>query len=217
MIQGKYFSIYKGLVVQDNDPLQSGRVKVYIPYLHIGLLPLEQEKFDQNVNFGSLGKNMNEPNRNNIDYTQYIESIKNKLPWCPVLMPITGETGNAKYNSDTKLSSPSDSNSYPSTLVAGNAELGGGPGEIYENTTSIWANGAAAGGFQSNPNAGAFGYNKKYNAAKGNFAIPSVNTQVWIMFNDGNPEAPLVVGVAPSTLDWQQISDQTTYPGEFSN
>lgn len=217
MMNNKYASIYKGLVVQDNDPMQSGRVKVFIPYLHAGLLPLEPDKFEQNINFGSLGKNMNEQNKKDVDITQYIEIIKNKLPWCPVVMPVTGETGNAKYNSDTKLSSPSDSNSYASTLVAGDAELGGGPGEIYENTTSVWANGAAAGGFQANANAGAFGYSKKYNAAKGNFAVPSVNTQVWIMFSDGNPEVPIVVGVAPSTLDWQQNSDQSTYPGEFSN
>ena len=216
-MKNTYNSIYKGLVVQDNDPLQAGRVKVFIPYLHAGLLPLDDSKYEQNINFGTLGKNVNEQNKKNIDLTDYLEIIKNKLPWCPVIMPITGETGNAKYNSETKLSSPSDSNSYASTLVAGNAELGGGPGDIYENETSIWANGAAAGGVQANPNAGAFGYSKKYNSAKGNFAIPSVNTQVWVMFSDGNPESPIVVGVAPSTLDWQQNTDQSTYPGGFSN
>lgn len=217
MIPGKYMSIYKGMVVQDNDPMQGGRVKVFIPYLHAGSINFDPSKYDQNVNFGALGTNLNNQNKNNIDLTQYIDIIRDKLPWCPVIMPITGETGNAKFNSKTKISSPSDSNSYASTLVADDTELGGGPGEIYKNTTSIWANGAAAGGFQSNPNAGAFAYNKKYNVAKGNFAIPSVNTQVWVMLCDGNPEAPVVVGVAPTTLDWQQNTDNVTYPNQYSN
>lgn len=213
----KYYSIYKGLVVQDNDPLQSGRVKVFIPYLHAGLLPLEENQYNENINLGVLGKNINEQNTGNIDITLYLDVLKDKLPWCPVVMPITGETGNIKYNTETKLGSPSDSNSYASTLVAGEAELGGGPGDIYENETSVWANGAVAGGFQANHTAGSFGYNKRYNTAKGNFAIPSVNTQVWVMFCDGNPEAPVVIGVSPTSLDWQQNIDTLTYPGEYSN
>lgn len=214
---GEYNTIYKGLVIQNDDPSQSGRVKVFVPFLNAGLLPLTQNQFDENINFGLLGKNVNKQNKGQVDLTEYVEILKSKLPWCHVIMPITGETGNAKYNSATGLSTPSDSDSPASSLALTDTELGGGPAELLGDVTSVWGSGAAAGGIVASPNPGGFNLDKGYNSAKGNFAIPSVNSQVWVTFMNGDPQFPIVIGSAPSTLDFQQNVTPTGYPGSYEN
>lgn len=216
----RYSSIYRGIIIQNDDPSQSGRVKVFVPPVHSSLLSLSEEEFDQSVNFGTFGKNVNKQNKGNVDLTKYMETLKSKLPWAQVLQPIVGETGNAKYNSSTGLGTPSDSNDYESSIaVSEDSELGGGAEEIYgsSNVTSIWSSGGAAGGVTASPSSGSFNYNKKHNSAKGSFAIPSVNTQVWVIFIDGNPNIPLVIGVSPSTTDWQQSTYPSAYPGSYEN
>jgi hypothetical protein len=211
---------YKGIVIQNDDPSQGGRVKVFIPLIHTSLLPLTEQDYGKNVNFGTFGKNINNQNKDQVDLTNYMEVLKQKLPWATVLQPIVGETGNAKFNSATTLSTPSDSNDYEASLaINSDTELGGGPGELYGdgNITSIWASGAAAGGVVSSPSAGSFNYNKKHNSSKGTFAVPSVNTQVWVAFLDGNPQVPIVLGAAPSTTDFQQNVFPSAYPGSYEN
>jgi hypothetical protein len=216
----KYTSIYKGVIIQNDDPSQSGRVKVFVPLVHTSLLPYGEKEFDKNINFGLFGKNINKQNKGQVDLTESMEILKQKIPWANVLQPIVGETGNAKFNNSTGLSTPSDSNDYKSSIaVNSESELGGGPGELYGDgkVSSIWASSAAAGGTVSSPTANSFNYNKNYNSAKGNFAIPSVNTQVWVIFIDGNPQVPLVIGAAPSTTDWQQNVFPSAYPGSYEN
>ena len=216
----RYTSIYRGVVIQNDDPSQSGRVKVFVPQVHASLLPLDDKDYDQSINFGVFGKNVNKQNKNQVDITNYMETLKQKVSWAQVLQPIVGETGNAKYNSSTGLGTPSDSNDYESSLaVSEDSELGGGAEEIYgsSNVTSVWSSGAAAGGVTASPSSGSFNYNKKHNSAKGTFAVPSVNTQVWVIFIDGNPNVPLVIGVSPSTSDWQQSVYPSAYPGSYEN
>ena len=72
----QYNTTYKGVVVQNDDPSQSGRVKVFVPYLHASLLPLTQNQYDENINFGMFGKNVNQQNKNQIDLTLYSEKYK---------------------------------------------------------------------------------------------------------------------------------------------
>ena len=161
----KYTSIYKGVVIQNDDPSQSGRVKVFVPLIHTSLLPFSEKEYSKNINFGVFGKNINKQNKGQVDLTDSMETLKQKLPWASVLQPIVGETGNAKFNSSSTLSTPSDSNDYEASIALNSdSELGGGAGELYSegNVSSVWASGAAAGGTVSSPSAGAFNYNKKH-------------------------------------------------------
>ena len=218
--QLKYNSIYKGVIIQNDDPSQSGRVKVFVPLIHTSLLSFSDKEYNKNINFGVFGKNINKQNKDQVDLTEFMEVLKQKLPWASVLQPIVGETGNAKFNSASTLSTPSDSNDYEASIaINSESELGGGAGELYGdgNVSSIWASSAAAGGTVSSPSATGFNYNKKHNSSKGTFAVPSVNTQVWIIFLEGNPQVPLVVGAAPSTNDWQQNVYPSAYPGSYEN
>ena len=213
----QYNTTYKGVVVQNDDPSQSGRVKVFVPYLHASLLPLTQNQYDENINFGMFGKNVNQQNKNQIDLTEYVETLKSKLPWCNVIMPITGETGNAKFNNATGLATPSDSDSPEAALALSDSELGGGPLDLYGDISNVWGSGAAAGGVVATPNPGGYNLDKGYGAGKGNFAVPSVNSQVWVNFMNGDPQFPVIVGAAPSTLDFQQNIDPSGYPGTYEN
>jgi hypothetical protein len=218
--QQKYNSIYKGVIIQNDDPSQSGRVKVFVPLIHTSLLTFSDKEYNKNINFGVFGKNINKQNKDQVDLTEFMEVLKQKLPWANVLQPIVGETGNAKFNSASTLSTPSDSNDYESSIaINSESELGGGAGELYGdgNVSSIWASSAAAGGNVSSPSATSFNYNKKHNSSKGTFAVPSVNTQVWVIFLEGNPQVPLIVGAAPSTNDWQQNVYPSAYPGSYEN
>ena len=53
-----YKSIYKGIVVQNDDPLQGGRVKVFVPDIHFSLLGIEKEQAVNDLYFGFFGKNI---------------------------------------------------------------------------------------------------------------------------------------------------------------
>jgi hypothetical protein len=213
----KYLSIYKGTIIQNNDPIQGGRVKVFVPIVHATLLPLTKDQYQENVNFGVFGTNVNKQNTGQVDLTQYLKILKQKLPWCPVIMPITGETGNMKYNSSTKTGTPSDSPSRLASLGSETGEIGGGPDDYLKDYTSRWGSSGEIGGSMSNPGTGNFNINKNANMAKGNFAIPSVNSLVWVTFINGDPQFPIVMGAAPAVLDFQQNISPSGYPGTYEN
>ena len=213
-----YKSIYKGIVIQNDDPLQSGRVKVFIPDIHFSLLEVEQDEISKDLNFGFFGKNINESSTpQQIDLTNYIEELKQKLPWALVMQPIVGETGYPKYNSSTRDSSVSDNNDPDSTGLENSTTQKEGPQSLYKGDKNIWGDPAYSGGERVDGNSGTYDVDKPYNLPKGVFTVPSVNTQVWVEFIDGNPFSPIVIGSAPSTSEWQAYANPSTYPGTYEN
>jgi hypothetical protein len=213
-----YKSIYKGIVIQNDDPLQSGRVKVFVPDIHFSLIGLEKQESINNLNFGFFGKNINQlagPRR--VDLTDYIEVLKDKLPWASVLQPIVGETGFPKYNSSSKDSSVSDNNDPSSTGLEISSTQKEGPQALYKDDKNIWGDPAYSGGERVDGNSGTYDVNKPYNLPKGVFTVPSVNTQVWVEFIDGNPFSPIVIGSAPTASEWQAYANPSTYPGTYEN
>lgn len=213
-----YKSIYKGIVIQNDDPLQSGRVKVFVPDIHFSLLGIEKEQSTLDMNFGFFGKNISESSGSQkIDLTDYIEILKQTLPWANVLQPIVGETGFPKYNSSTKESSVSDNNDPTSTSLNQSSTQKEGPQALYKNDKNIWGDPAYSGGERVDGNSGTYDTQKPYNLPKGTFTVPSVNTQVWVEFIDGNPFAPIIIGSAPSTAEWQSFANPSTYPSTYEN
>lgn len=213
-----YKSIYKGIVIQNDDPLQSGRVKVFVPDIHFSLLGLEKEQQINDLYFGFFGKNINESaGPQKVDLTDYIEELKEKLPWANVLQPIVGETGYPKYNSSTKESSVSDNNDPDATSLSESSTQKEGPQALYKEDKNIWGDPSYGGGERVDGNAGTYDTQKPFNLPKGTFTVPSVNTQVWVEFIDGNPFSPIVIGSAPSTSEWQAYASPSTYPGTYEN
>lgn len=213
-----YKSIYKGIVIQNDDPLQGGRVKVFVPYIHFSLIGLSEETSSKDVSLNSFGTNINKENSSSkIDLTEHIETLKTKIGWAPVLQPITGETGFAKYNSRTKTSTVSDSNYPESTDMDGVSFTKQGPGSIYGKDSNVWGDPSISGGDRVDGNSGTYNPNKPTNMPKGTFTVPSVNTQVYVMFVDGDPFAPMVIGVAPTAYEFQAYANPSTYPSTYEN
>lgn len=213
-----YSNIYKGIVVQNDDPMQSGRVKVFVPDIHFSLIGLSKEQTNQSMMFGSFGKNVNQQStKGRIDLTDHIEELKSKLPWALVIQPIVGETGFAKFNSSSKNSTVSDSNDPASTDLGTATTQKEGPQAIYKGDKNVWGDPAYSGGERVDGNPGSYNFEKPYNLPKGNFAIPSVNTQVWVQFIDGNVFSPVVIGAAATAAEWQAHAKPSSYPSTSEN
>lgn len=214
-----YKSIYEGIVIQNNDPAGMGRVKVYIPALHSDLV-LQEQDYQKNINMSNFGTNVQDDSKNSLDLTQYMDVLRKKITqWARVTQPITGETGDLKYHSKTKQSTPSDNQDFDSMFDlqeegSGNVD---GPGGIFEDFQDVWGSQSTSGGFEANPNTGAYPFNKRYHQSKGCGGTIGVNTKVWVQFINGNPLEPLIIGASPSASSTQEWFTPDVQPGKFEN
>ena len=212
-----YKSIYEGIVIQNDDPAGMGRVKVFIPAIHLDLV-LQREDYEQNVNVSNFGENVQADN--SLDITKYLDTLRRKITqWARVVQPIAGETGDLKYNSSDKLSTPSDSQDYDAMydLEEDGANNIDGPGGLYEDFQDVWGSQSTSGGINVNPTTGAYPFNKRNHQSKGSFGTIGVNTHVWVQFVNNNPLEPLVVGAAPSAGSMQEWMTPDIQPGAFEN
>lgn len=213
----EYKSIYEGIVIQNDDPAGIGRVKVFIPALHLDLI-LQEQDYEQNVNMTNFGENVQDSN--SLDLTQYIDILRQKITqWARVVQPIAGETGELKYNSSDRKATPSDSQDYDSMYEFDEEGSGeqDGPGGIFENFQDVWGSQSTSNGINVNPNTGAYPFNKRHHQSKGSFGTIGVNTNVWVTFVNGNPLEPLVVGASPSATSLQEWMTPDIQPGRFEN
>jgi hypothetical protein len=204
---------YRGIVAQNNDPKGLGRVKVFVPHLHLASLDLDPEDYNKEFYFSEFGTNYNKSNPNMIDLTKYVEKIKLKLPWAEVSLPVTGG-GFSSFNSASNRASTSDSPYF----VNQNDEDGStGTSEGALQQTYPPKDAFSASTDTPNPLGSAYISKSYYNAPKGMFGIPQVNTKVWLFFLEGNPNNPVVFGYSPSPNSYNQIYDETTYPSGYEN
>ena len=205
---------YRGVIVQNNDPQKLGRVKIFVPHIHLSLLDLEESDHDKEFYFGEFGTNYQKKDPNLVDLTKYMEKIKLKLPWAEVSLPITGG-GYSSFNSASNKATISDSPSYANQIAEDDGSTGAPAGaEVKANPPSDRFSSSS-----DNPNPLGATYNTQsfYNAPKGMFGIPQVNTKVWVFFLDGNPNTPVVFGYSPSASTYGQIYDDTNHPSGYEN
>lgn len=225
--ENKFTGIYEGIVIQNNDPAGMGRVKVYIPQLHSGLV-LREIDFQKNSNFSNFGENVtdnppqaqqSETPGGDIDITQYIDVLRKKITeWARVIQPITGETGDMKYYSNIKQSTPSDSDDYESSIaVSEENDTVDGPGGRLDGFEDVWSSSGNSGGTDVNPNGGAYPYNKRFHQAKGSFGTIAVNTKVWVIFINGYIGDPLVIGSSPTATAAQGLLTPDIVGSEAEN
>lgn len=215
--QKTYSSIYRGIVIQNNDPAGIGRVKVFIPVLHSNLILQQKDYENENLSFGDFGENINS-DTGSMDITQYIDLLRQKITqWAHVLQPITGETGQTKFNSSNRKTTNSDSDDFDASFDENREGNADGPGAILEGFEDVWSSTSNSGGSQVNPTGGAYNYNKRYNQSKGSFGTIAVNTKVWVIFVNGNLMEPLVVGADPAAAGAQEMFTPDMSPGEYEN
>ena len=241
--QKKYYGNYLGMVIQNNDPSKTGRVKIFIPHIAPSIYE-GWNKIASDKHFKFIGKNIDS------DVTDIIEDLKLLLPWSGCAAPLAGGNSSGRYNAKQKTGSISDSarlqtttNDNPiSTKYALNPDqIGEKPARIYEvnefrvndgfSDTTSYNNGVqdfsltGTGGQANKVNPYSFNYTPSSysNRAKGSFSIPNVGSHVWVFFVDGDPNSPVYFASSFGAQDWNGIYDSDSdthgidYPGSYEN
>ncbi len=91
----KYTHIYKGIVLQNDDPDNMGRVKVWVPQISMTLYDKWNKDRDNDKSFTGLGANLNSSLTPDI-----LQRLKNALPWASTKQPIIGMSAPGLYNND---------------------------------------------------------------------------------------------------------------------
>ncbi len=191
---------YRGIVVKNNDPLLTNRVKVYIPELTNQPYDDWWEKFDT-INVNTPGKNIKSDNWSD---TKMFEEISKLIPWAEQCAPLFGESGNFRYYKDGEISTISDCN-YPEGFEVINTDyptLSGGsfaPAFLYENDSTVLGDAfnTPLGNFTVKCNPYSFSYrpSKHVNKSKGVNGVPEVGSKVWVFHYEGDLNFPIYFGV----------------------
>ena len=225
----KYYGNYLGIVIQNNDPEKSGKIKVWVPHVS----PSVYQRWDDNnkdKSFKFVGKNINS------DLSDIVEDLKSILPWALCAAPLNGASSSGRYNSHDELATISDSNNkddlpFKNNFVKSKYGLnddgiGEKPSRKYEIEDLKVSDAFVNAGDIPFENANKFGYNytptSYSNSAKGSFGVPNVGSHVWIFFDDGDPMSPVYFAVSYGSEDWKSIYDNSSdngldYPGTFEN
>lgn len=89
----QYFDTYRGIVIQNNDPHNAGRVKVFVPEVNITLLKNWNKQLNEDKNITHLGENTG------TSLTPEIQDrLRKMLPWAEVSFPIFGMSSPAFFD-----------------------------------------------------------------------------------------------------------------------
>lgn len=101
----RYYHFYRGIIIQNNDPLKSGRVKVFIPSVNSAMLNEWNQKLTEDDIWNHNGQNVNGFSE------EILNKLKKNLPWGEVAMPLFGMNSNGFFFSPKRISTTSnDSN-----------------------------------------------------------------------------------------------------------
>lgn len=89
----KFEGKYRGIIIQNNDPAHSGRVKVFVPGINLHQTKNWNQKKEEDQIFKVIGQNTNSSITKEILNTQ-----KDKLFWAEVLLPIIGMSSMGYYH-----------------------------------------------------------------------------------------------------------------------
>ena len=230
----KYHGNYLGIIVQNNDPEQRGRVKIWVPHISANVYEnWYQVKEDKEFKF--VGQNIKS------SLNDIIEPLKEILPWAECALPLVGSGGYGRYNNHGEIGTISDSNRYDTiepdedytkTKYSLNEDgIGESPGRKYESS-DLCLNDAFTSSQDgvlngtSRPNKYSYNYRPSTysNKAKGSFSIPNVGAHVWVFHEDGDIGSPVFFALAHDQNSWGGIYDTddneqhgVDYPGAYEN
>lgn len=232
----KVFGNHLAIVVQNNDPEKRGRVKVYVPHISAEIYTgWDETKKDKVFVFPDK--------ETNPDLDRILPYLKNSLPWAEMAMSIFGGCASGRYNAYLRKGTTSDANSWelkenaslnlnltedePTELVNGNR-----PAHLYARELRVndaFTETDTCGNRFVNPYSYNFTPSDYSNLARGSFSIPNVGAHVWVFFNGGDPNYPVVFAAAYGQEDWKRIYTQNKnaeidemfvsedYPESFEN
>ena len=220
MQEEKHYGNYLGIVVQNNDPDQYGRVKIFIPHLtpivYSSWFDQDKDRAIQSI----IGGNIND------DSMPILNELKQILPWAECAAPLVGESATGRFNDYYKFGSASESN-FLSTLVTtttglSTTKIGNSPSHLYDKEVNISDAFTSASDNINRSNPLSYNYtpNSYNNAAKGAFAIPAVGSHIWVFFREGNIQFPVYFAASFGQQDWQSVflsAGDVDYPGTYEN
>lgn len=222
-------SFYLGIVVQNNDPEQRGRIKVWVPHINASVYN-KWYSLKQDRNFKFPGSNISS------DLSLIIDELKDDLPWAEFAGPLVGQSSNGTYNawydsatvSDAPFSFSLSGSNYSNTLGTSynlnTEQIGEKPGAVYEKyqfrPADAFVNSPSTS--KSNPYGASYRPSTYSNAAKGLFSVPNVGAHVWVFFLDGMQNRPAYFATSFGKDAWDSIfkaEDGTAqdYPGAYEN
>ena len=231
----QYNGNFLGIVVQNNDPEQRGRIKVFVPHISATVYKKWNEvKKDKRFKF--LGINIQS------DLSDIVDDLRLMLPWAECAAPLVGENSSGRYNQTKQVGSISDTNKA-ATFVSSPSSTFVDINKVTKYSQNLDAIGEKLGNKYDidfyklhdafvNPLSAAVNNVNKYsysyvpetfsNQAKGSFAVPSVGSHVWVFFNAGDPMKPVYFATSFGSEDWQGIYNARDnhgidYPGAFEN
>ncbi len=212
----KKFGNYLGVVIQNNDPDQYGRVKVFIPHLtSISDSSWLDGQSDRSID-SILGDNVNR------DTSPILNELKQILPWAEYAGPLVGESATGRFNNYNETGTKSYSN-FLSTITEGTSGAdGNAPSSLYDEEVTFNDAFNTAEHYANRPNPLTYNYhpNAYNNAARGSFSIPAVGAHVWVFFREGNIQFPVYFASSYGQEDWAGIFGDkgvNDYPGTYEN
>lgn len=226
----QYLGTYLGIVIQNNDPENRGRVKVWVPHISTVLYD-KWNKAKKNRKFKFPGQNLSS------DLTQDIlDELKAVLPWAEYCAPNMGATGSGRYHAYDDTATVSDSNVVASTQTTtlsassvfakyklNTESIGEKPGFLYQtdagHVTDGFTDTATNKTKYVNKYGNAYKPHAYSNAAKGSFSIPNVGSHIWVFFREGNSMYPVYFGASFGQEDFRGIfgDDYQDYPESYEN
>ena len=232
MSGAKYNGMYVGIVVQNNDPENRGRVKVYVPHVNAGVYE-NWYGVKKDKSFRFIGRNVDS------DLSDILAELKVILPWAEQANPLAGQSSTGRYNAYLNAGSVSDTNTLtnfepisgytPSKYSLNKEGIGEKPSRKYEveslrvsDAFTSAENDGPAGSRRPNKYSYMYRPTSYSNCAKGIFGIPNVGAHVWCFFEDGNPNDPIFFAAAFGKDDWQSIygnaeDSSQDYPESYEN
>lgn len=208
----KLDTIYRGIIIQNNDPNNMGRVKVFVPFVSMTLFKEWNENVDEDKFFRFPGENIN-----SMLTADILKRLKESLPWSEVLHPCFGPSGSGYYYSEGDYATVEGSANIESK-VRSDKRMGSQTTNAHNILKTVKDN-------KMDPTR--IGYNsgtpKSYNKSAGEnstivntlppmrspqgnlpngvISIPEVGNHVWVVFENGDPLLPVVVGSILSRED----------------
>jgi hypothetical protein len=215
-------SIYKGIVVKNDDPLGLYRVKVYIPEL--SNQPFD-EWFDKYTDFSINvpGKNINDDKIGTWYDTKIFSEVAAILPWAEPCHPIIGESGEYRYDEENKNAVHGDYNYVPIENPLDDPTLENGffsPAFLYTTRESMVNDAfiSPLSNFTGKANQYGYAYQpSKFDKSKGVFGVPEVGSKVWVFHYEGDLHFPVYFWVYRSQSQTKEINTLDTYPSTFEN
>lgn len=207
-----YDNIYRGIIIQNNDPDNMGRVKVFIPHISMTLYKGWNEEVEVDKFFRNPGNNLDSALTADI-----LKRLKEALPWTEVLQPIFGPSGSAYYHAEADFTHI-DGSANPESELTDNKEIGSQTTNFHSKLESgsnniMTPTKSSYGSVVLNDKNNSVGANSKIvntlpdmtsprgNQPNGFISIPDVGNHVWVVFEGGDAEMPLVVGSIISKSD----------------